>query len=133
MSCKSAIYTANNTPATLAVGNTIPLGTIIRRFGQNINLNGDGITLTGQGYYDVDVSVTAEATAADVIGAALYANGVEVPGATASANAGAGETVALAFPALVRIACCGEGVTLTLRLTGAAATVSNVAMTVEKI
>ncbi len=133
MSCKSAIYTANNTPATLAVGNTIPLGTIIRRFGQNINLNGDGVTLTGQGYYDIDVSVTAEATAADVIGAALYANGVEVPGATASANAGAGETVALAFPALVRIACCGEGVTLTLRLAGAAATVSNVAMTVEKI
>ena len=70
MSCKSAIYTANNTPATLAVGNTIPLGTIIRRFGQNINLNGDGITLTGQGYYDVNVSVTAEATAASWLGAA---------------------------------------------------------------
>ena len=33
---KSAIYTANTTAATLAVGDVIPLGTTIRRYGCNL-------------------------------------------------------------------------------------------------
>ena len=41
--------------------------------------------------------------------------------------------VVLSFPALVRQACCAAGSALTLVLTGAAATVNNVALRVQRI
>ena len=119
MSCKSAIYTAMQTPTEVAVNGVIPLGSLIRRYGCDISLNGNAVNIIGKGYYDVDVSVIKD--------------GVVVPGATASANAAAGAPVALAFPALVRQACCASGSALSLVLTGAASTVSNVALRVQRI
>ena len=53
--------------------------------------------------------------------------------ATASAAGAAGAPVVLAFPALVRQVCCAAGSALTLVLTGAAATVNNVALRVQRI
>ena len=73
---------------------------------------------------------------ADVAGAlpkALVKDGVAIPGATASAAAAAGAPTVLSFPALVRQACCAAGSALTLVLTGAAATVNNVALRVQRI
>lgn len=64
MSCKSLIYTANTSNTAVAVGGVLPLGTVNRRYGCNIDLSGNGIVLTGTGYYDVDSSFTATATAA---------------------------------------------------------------------
>ena len=55
------------------------------------------------------------------------------PGATASATAAAGSTVLLSFPSLVRQACCAAGSSLTIVLTGAASTVNNVALRVQRI
>ena len=134
MGCKSAIYTANTTAAVTAVGSTIPFGSIIRRFGQNIDLSGTAINICGRGYYDVDISVTANATAAGTVTVALFKDGVAVPGATASATvSAAGDTVNLSIEALVREMCCDSTSTLTLVLTGAAATVTNVAAVVEKL
>ena len=134
MSCKSLIYTAMQTPVSVAVNGTIPLGTIIRRYGCNCDLNGNGIAVNGQGYYDVNVSVTAALTAAGTASVTLLKDGVAVPGATASATASAaGASVTLAFPTTVRLGCCSVGSVLTLVLTGAAATVSNAAVRVEKI
>ena len=55
MSCKSAIFTANTTAQTVAVGGTLSLGSIIRRYGCDLNLNGNSITVNGcndAGYYD---------------------------------------------------------------------------------
>ena len=103
MSCKSAIYTAMQTPTEVAVNGVIPLGSLIRRYGCDISLNGNAVNIIGKGYYDVDVSVTV------------------------------GAPVALAFPALVRQACCASGSALSLVLTGAASTVSNVALRVQRI
>ena len=130
MSCKSAIYTAMQTPTEVAVNGVIPLGSLIRRYGCDISLNGNAVNIIGKGYYDVDVSVTVAPTAAGTVTATLIKDGVVVPGATASANAAAGAPVALAFPALVRQACCASGSALSLVLTGAASTVSNVALRV---
>ena len=48
MSCNSGIYTVN-TGATATAGGSIPLGSINRRFGCNINLNGNGIIINGAG------------------------------------------------------------------------------------
>lgn len=137
MSCKSAIYTANTTPQTVADGGTLALGTIVRRFGCDLNLNGNSIAINGcndAGYYDVSVSITAAPTAAGVVTVSLYRNGVAVPGATASATASAaGDLVNLSIPPLVREFCCGEDSALTLVLTGGEATVSNVAFKVVRL
>ena len=134
MSCKSLIYVAMQTPTAVAVNGIIPLGTIVRRYGCNCNLNGNGIAINGLGYYDVDVSVEAVPDAAGTVTVQLLKDGVAVPGATAAATVAAvANTVTLAFPATVRLGCCSTGSVLTLLLTGAASTVNNVAARVEKI
>lgn len=133
MSCKSALYAVMQTPTAVAVDDVIPLGSLIRRYGCDVTLNGNAVNITGAGYYDVDASVTVALAAAGTVTATLFKDGVAVPGATASASGAAGAPVVLAFPALVRQACCASGAALTLVLTGAAATVNNVAMRVQRI
>lgn len=133
MSCKSAIYTAMQTPTGVSVDGVIPLGSLIRRYGCDIAMNGNAINILSKGYYDVDASVTLTPTTAGTVTATLFLNGVAVPGATASATATAGSTVLLAFPSLVRQACCAAGSSLTIVLTGAASTVNNVALRVQRI
>lgn len=133
MSCKSAIYTANTGATAIAVGGVIPLGTVNRRFGCNLNLSGNGITSTGTGYYDVTASFTLTATAAGAVTVTMFRDGVAVPGATATATAAAAGTVNLSFPAIVRQQCCNSSSTLTFVLTGTAATLNNAAVVVKKL
>ena len=133
MSCKSALYTALQTPTAVAIDGVIPLGSLIRRYGCDISLNGNAVNLSGAGYYDVDASITVAPTAAGTVTATLVKDGVAIPGATASAAAAAGAPTVLSFPALVRQACCAAGSALTMVLTGAAATVNNVALRVQRI
>ena len=90
MSCKSALYTALQTPTAVAVDGVIPLGSLIRRYGCDISLNGNAVNLSGAGYYDVDASITVAPTAAGTVTATLVKDGVAIPGATASAAAAAG-------------------------------------------
>ena len=139
MSCKAAIYTANQGVQALQIGSVLSLGSIIRRFGRNCNntnildLNGNGITISEPGYYDVDASITATAAAAGTVTVTLLRDGVAVPGAVASATAAAAGTVALPITALVRQMCGNSGSTLTLVLGGTAATINNVALKVIKL
>ena len=105
----------------------------IRRYGCDVALNGNAVNITGAGYYDVDASVTVTPAAAGTVTITLYKDGVAVPGATASETAAANGTVDLSIPALVRQVCCAAGSALTLVLTGAAATVNNVALRVQRI
>lgn len=133
---KTAIYTVNQGAVSVAVGGIIPLGSINRRFGCKCNnaldLNGNGITINEAGYYDVDISVTATATAAGNVTVTLFKDGVAVPGATATATAAASGTVALPITPLVR-QMCGSGSTLTLVLTGTAATINNVSVKIIRV
>lgn len=133
MSCKSALYAAMQTPTAVAVDGVIPLGSLIRRYGCDVALNGNAVNITGAGYYDVDASVTVSPAAAGTVTITLYKDGVAVPGATASETAAANGTVNLSIPPLVRQACCAAGSALTLVLTGAAATVNNVALRVQRV
>jgi hypothetical protein len=121
------------TPTAVAVDGVIPLGSLIRRYGCDVALNGNAVNITGTGYYDVDASVTVTSTAAETVTITLYKDGVAVPGATASETAAANGTVDLNIPALVRQVCCAAGSALTLVLTGVAATVNNVALRVQRI
>lgn len=92
MSCKSAIYTADPSSTVLtlstAAGTAIPLGTTVRRFGCNAVLSGNGILLKGQGYFDVDASVTFTPTAAGAYTVTLFKDGVAVPGCHADCHRG---------------------------------------------
>lgn len=97
MSCKSAIYTADPSSTVLtlstAAGTAIPLGMTVRRFGCNAVLSGNGILLKGQGYFDVDASVTFTPTAAGTYTVTLFKDGVAVPGATQTITVAAAGTV----------------------------------------
>lgn len=138
MSCKSALYAAMQTPSAVAVGGVIPLGSLIRRYGCDLSLNGNAVNITGgtqsAGYYDVDASLTVAPAAVGTVTVTLFKDGVAVPGATASATAAAAsDALDLNITALVRQVCCAEGSALTLVLTGAAASVDNVALRVQRI
>lgn len=89
---KSGIYTANTTSAALGANSLLPLGNIVRRFGCALDLNGNGINIAEQGYYDVKASVTYTPTDAGVLTVQLMADGVAVPGAVASVTAAAATT-----------------------------------------
>lgn len=143
MSCKSALYSAATSPTTLTLtaaqpSATLPLGTVIRRFGCNVQLSGTGILLDGDGYYDVDANVTITPAAAGNYTVTLFRDGVAVPGATQTIAAAAAGPVAFNIQALVRLQCCNSSATLSLVLTTTAAlpatvTVNNVGVVVEKI
>lgn len=130
---KSAIYTANTSAQSVAVGGTVPLGTTIRRFGCNLMQAGDGITMTGSGYYKVSASATVEGSAAGTITLSVYKDGVAVPGATASVTGAADTIYDIALNSLIRLQCCNASSTLTIVLTGTAASVNNMALVVEKV
>ncbi len=131
---RSAIYVANIGDQAVSVGGTIALGGIVRRFGCAADLNGNSINITEAGYYDVDISVTAEPTAAGIVTVTLYNNGVAVPGATASASVStAGNPLNVSIASVVRVPCGGSSGSLSAVLTGTAATVTNIATVVEKL
>lgn len=133
---KSAIYTANQSAQNVAINGVINLGSIIRRFGPNLNLSGDAISLSGAGYYDIDASFTLAPTAAGNVTITVYKDNIAVPGATATETAAAAnDIINLNISSLVREACqCCEGISnLTFVLTGTAASVTNSAVVVEKL
>lgn len=129
---KSAIYTANAVASTVAVGDLIPLGSTSRRYGCNLRQDGNGITATGAGYYLVTMSATVAPTTAGAVTITGQKDGVAIIGATATSTAAAGAATDLAFSVIVRNIGCGSSI-LSFVLTGAAATVSNFAVSVVKL
>jgi hypothetical protein len=129
---KSAIYTANAVASTVAVGDIIPLGSTSRRYGCNLRQDGNGITATGAGYYLVMMSATVAPTAAGAVTITGQKDGVAIIGATATSTAAAGAATDLAFSTVVRNIGCDSSI-LSFVLTGAAATVSNFAVSVVKL
>ena len=132
---KALIYTANTAGAEIPIGNTIPVGSIIRRYGRCIDATGSAVNLTEAGYYDVDVSATVTAeTAGDVI-LALTQNGVPVSGATAAVTITTvnTQTETMSITAMVRVMCC-DTANLSVLVDGTAApTVQNMALRVVKV
>ena len=133
---KSAIYTVNPATQEVAVDGVINLGSIIRRYGPNLNLNGVGILISGMGYYDLDASITLVPIAEGEVTVTAYKDGVAIPGAVATETAGAaGDYVNLSINSLIREACpCCDGLSsVTFVLSGGAASVTNMAVVIEKI
>ena len=131
---KSAIYTALTTATAVAAGGTIPLGTTIRRFGGNIRQDGNSITITGRGYFKVTASATLIPNAAGTATVTLNKDGVPVTGAQASETVAAAATsVAMSIVAIVRNVCDCDSSVLSFVLRDAASSITNFAVTVEKI
>ena len=132
---KALIYTANTSGAEVPIGNTVPVGSIVRRYGRCIDATGSAVNLTEPGYYDVDISATVTAaTAGDVI-LALTQNGVPVSGATAAVTITTvnTQTETMSITAMVRVMCC-DTANLSVLVDGTAApTVQNMALRVVKV
>ena len=131
---KSLIQTVNQSSQVVAANSIIDLGSVIRRFGCNLRLNGNAIEVDGAGYYTIDCNVTVAPTVAGNVQVAIYKNGVPLTGATATGSVStAGNPVTLPIQTTIREGCnCDGGTSLTLVLVTGASTVSNVALRVEK-
>lgn len=107
--------------------------TIVRRYGQNYQLQGNGITLTGPGYYDIAAGATLSGSAAGTITLAAYQDGVAIPGMTASQTVkAAGDIVTLGVSGIIRTYCTKPVSTLTIVISGMAATGTNLAVDITK-
>ena len=130
MSCPSSIYTVL-TNYVVTEGAQGPFGTIVRRFGRFVQLDGQGINLLGQGYYDLDASLSFEPTATGPVTIQFYQDGVAIPGALATTQGTAAEPCTLPVVAKVRNCGCDCNSTLTYTIS-AAGTVINLATRVDK-
>lgn len=103
---KSAICTVA-TNVSVAADGSIPVGSIVRRLGPGMGVEGGAISCEGCGYYEVTVCVTMSPTAAGAIGIRLLKDGSEVPGATAMGTGVLNSPMSLTVNMLVRKTCCG--------------------------
>lgn len=132
---KALIYTANTAGAEVPIGNTVPVGSIIRRYGRCIDATGSAVNLVEPGYYIVDVSASVTAAVAGDVVLALTQNGVPVPGARAATTITTANTQIenLSMTAVIRVMCC-DAANLSVLVDGdAAPTVQNMALRAVKV
>lgn len=137
MTCKSAIYTVNDTNTAVTVTNNtptqVPFGSVVRRFGKFLGLNGGSILCYDSGYFDIDITITASPVAATPLTAQLYQDGVAIQGAFATADPPeAGSPVTLPISTLIRNCGCGCSSAITVKL-DSDCTVNNLACVVTKL
>ena len=133
---KSAIYLVNNSETAIATGSIIPLGSIIRRFGQHIRQDGNSVAICDKpgcaGYYKVDAIATLRLKEVGKYRVTLEKDGVAVIGAVAEIDpAAAGQVAPLPISVIVRNSCGGTS-NLSLKVEGNA-DVINVTTVVEKL
>lgn len=137
MSCKSNIYATNTTSTAVVANGTLPLTTIVRRRGNDINLSGNSVAISdcGSNYYLVSVNATFTVPVAGVVTLALQQNNANVTGATASTTitTATTEVRSLSFTAIVRTFNNVGVDNLSIINSGVAATFTNIAITVEKL
>ena len=131
---KSLIYTANTTSTAVPIGNTVPVGSIIHRYGPCVDATGSTINVKEPGYYLVNISATFTAAAAGNVTLTLQRDGVDVSGATATETitTAATESANVGITAIVRVMCCGNARLSVLVGGTAAPTITNMAIGVVK-
>lgn len=131
---KSLIYTVNANTQSVLDGGLVNLGTVVRRFGCNCELSGNGIVLDGVGYYNISVAATVIPAVAGTVTLTAYKDGVAIPGLTVSETvAEVDSSVALPLNGVVRIPCCGSATTITFEISGVDVDVINFPVVVEKV
>ena len=88
---------------------------------------------TGPGYYDIAAGATLSGSAAGTITLTAYQDGVAIPGMTASQTVkAAGDIVPLGVSGIIRNYCTKPVSTLTIVVSGMAATGTNLAIDITK-
>jgi len=135
---RAMIYAANTRPQTvLAEGAVLP-GAVIYSCGCVGNCSygstsANGVQIRGTGCHDIVATVDLIPAAAGTITAALYADGVAIPGATASATVAAADTeVTLPLIGGLKKVCCNAGPSNITCVLSAEATVNNYAIKVVR-
>ncbi len=130
---KALIYTANTTVSAVPVGSSIPVGSIVRRYG-NIASTGSSINLTEAGYYDLDLNVDFTSTAG-LVTIKLLQDGVPIAGASVTITVVTATNYAVTIPAMIRVF-CGNSSKITAVVDAASTatpTFTNVALKVVKV
>lgn len=132
---KSLIQTANTSQQNVALNSIISLGSVLRRFGCNCRLNGNAIEVIGEGYYIVEICVTATPTAAGNVTIELLQNDNVVAGTvTTSSVTTAGNSTSLPIASTIRVGCNCDGATsLKVMLTAGEGVINNISMRVIKV
>ena len=131
---KSLIQLANQSSQTVAANSIISLGSVQRRYGCNLRLSGNGIEVSGAGYYTVDCAVSVVPEAVGEVTVAIYNNGIQIPGAIAYGAVSTAENpTTLCINTTIRQGCCCDSAdNITLVLIEGAGTVENVSLRMEK-
>lgn len=135
---KAVLYVYNPAAGAVADGSAVSMGNggnIVRRYGGScVNLENGAVMLLAEGYYAVDMTISATAEAAGDLVATLLQDGTAVPGASVTATAAAaGDAVSLRIPsAVVRMFCRQCQSILTVVLSGGASSATTIAARVIK-
>lgn len=115
------LYIAGGKTSAVAQNENIPLGQVIRRFGQAINVNGDAIMLNAAGYYLINAMIDFESTAVGNVTIQAYKDDVPIRDAFITVTMPAADRyVAATIPFVVRVrGCCCDPVGVTFVLTSA--------------
>ena len=131
---RALLQTVNPAVQAVAENGIIAPGTVVRRYGCNIQLSGNGQEISGEGYYRLDGTVTVEPTAIGNVSVSLLENGVQIPGGIASGYASAADVpVTLPLVCTVRKQCgCAGASSITCVLTEGAGNVTNYSLRIAK-
>lgn len=139
----------NTTSQTVLTNGLINLGTTYRKYCKRTPQclptfvsSGTSVTLNGTGIYHITATLTGSGTAAGVLTAQLYENGVAIPGAISSSTITTADTEIRSLTIDYYIKVDSECIlgtwavspkTLTLVNTGVGATYTSVVFNVEKV
>lgn len=131
---RNSVYVSNETTTDVQSGELIPIGSIVRRRGGCMELNGNAITILDCGYFDVDVAVTFTSKEAGDAVIELRHNGIIVAGATATESIFSPETEtrSVCIPATIRIPFKCNPATITVTVNGIPISVENFAIRIVK-
>lgn len=133
---RSAIYTAETaTTAGIVNGGTLPIGSVSKRTGCGLSLNGRSINIHEAGMYQVVANFTVAPSANDRFTIRAMKDGVAIPGAETTFSAAAAVTMPIAF--LVKHVCCKDSCNIYFDISSVTAsttfTLSSAAVTAVKL
>ena len=131
---RALLQTVNDSPQNVEINGILSPGRVVRRYGCNCQLNGNGQEVRGEGYYKLSGTVSVQPTAAGDVVVLLQENGVPIPGAIAYGTAAAaGGYVTLPLEATIRKGCCNDGAsTITAVLQEGPGAVVNYSLRIDK-
>lgn len=123
---KSLILTSNSNLQVLEAGSIIELGTVVRRFGQNLRLDGNAINAKGAGYYKVDANVELVGTTAGIATITMLKDGV--PYAERRVSLEVAQVAVVPIDTAIRVYNNCESSNISFRLDGTAQSVSDISV-----